>query len=101
LVFSDDPLLTVDLALDVVLKHVSRFGESANDFKQCPSSAFIFLTPVRQKPNRLADRKSVDCHRVLSAQCSMPPLISAQLATEIINPSRTSLRRADVVADLD
>jgi hypothetical protein len=36
LVFSDDPLVAVDLALDAVLKCVSRFGEQANDFEQCP-----------------------------------------------------------------
>jgi hypothetical protein len=49
LVFSDESLLAVDLAFDVVLKCVSRFGEQANDFKQCPFCVFQFLTPIRQK----------------------------------------------------
>jgi hypothetical protein len=80
LVFSDDPLLTVDLALDAVLKCVSRSGEQANDFEQRPSCVFLFLTPIRRKPNLLANRKSVGCHRTLSAYCSMLlPLCGAAL----------------------
>jgi hypothetical protein len=34
---------------------------------------FLFLTPIRRKPNLLANRKSVGCHHTLSAQCSMSP----------------------------
>src|ERR1700731_4006758 len=35
------------------------------------SNSFLFLTPIRRKPNLLANRKSVGCHRTLSAYCSM------------------------------
>jgi len=73
LIFSDDALVTVGLAFNAVLEHVPCLGGQANNFEQRPSCVFLFLTPIRRKPNRLANRKSVGCHRTLSAQCSMPP----------------------------
>ena len=61
LVFLDDALLTICLAFDAVLRPAPRFGEQANDFEETPFG--VFLMPIRQKPDRLANRKFVGCHR--------------------------------------
>jgi hypothetical protein len=57
----DDALLTVCLAFDAVLRPAPRFGEQANDFEESPFG--VFLMPIRQKPDRLANRKFVGSHR--------------------------------------
>ena len=47
-----------------VFVHISAV-EQANDFEETPFG--VFLMPIRQKPDRLANRKFVGCHSYLSA----------------------------------
>jgi hypothetical protein len=53
--------MAVNLAFNAVLARISRFREQANDLEELASG--VCLAPVRRKPDRLADRRLVNCHR--------------------------------------
>ena len=87
--------MTVGLAFNAVLESVFCFGEQANDFEEPPFC--MFLTPVRRKPHRLANRKFMGGHRVsLNIMCDAGlgnggvapcvPLYSARSATADVLP---------------
>jgi hypothetical protein len=67
LVFSNDTLATVDLALDAVLERASCFGEEANDLEEVAFGVLLLLIPVGRKVDLLANGKLVHCHPTLSA----------------------------------
>ena len=62
MIFSGDALVPVSLAFNAILEHVPCFGEQANDFEEPPFC--VFLTRIRRKPNRLANREFMDGHRI-------------------------------------
>src|SRR3954468_14750064 len=71
LIFPDDALLSLHLALDPVLKHVACLRKLPDYL--IVSFSFALFTEIERKVQGLPDGKFVRCHVLLQSVISVPP----------------------------